>query len=126
MRKVLILLLIAILGILTVKAQRPDRPNLDPKEIASKTIDDLSKQITITPAVQDSLKVTFIHFYDEMKKERDAGNRPDRQAMESKRDAKVKTFLTEEQFQTYQKFMEERRTRRGPGQDGPPQGPGGM
>jgi len=125
MKKITFLLVLALLSTILVKAQRPDRPIMDPKEIASKTVDDLSKQITLTPAIQDSLKATFIRYYDDMKKEREAGNRPDRQAMDSKSDSKVKTFLTEEQFQAYQKFMEERRNRRGPGQDGPPQGPDG-
>lgn len=124
MKKINLLIIIALLTTFSAIAQRPDRPNVDPKERATKAVEELSKQITMTPAVQDSLKAVFVNFYDDVKKERDAGNRPDMANMESKRDLKVKKFLTDEQFQAYQKYMEERKARRGrPGEGGQPQRP---
>lgn len=124
MKKIKFLILFALLGTFAAQAQQPNRPNFDPKERAARTVDELSKQITITPAVQDSLKVVFVKFFDDMRKERESGNRPDMAAMEIKRDAKVKTFLTDDQFKAYQKFMEERKNRRNrPGGQG---GQGGM
>lgn len=122
MKNIAILLFSIMLLPFISAAQRPDRPNMDPKEMANRTVTELSQKITITPAIQDSIKVTFLNFFDEMKKERESGNRPDRAVLESKRDAKIKTFLTDEQYKAYIKFMEERKAMRGRPGDGGPRG----
>ena len=121
MKQVKFLILIFIFSVFAAKAQTHDRPNIDPKERASRMVEELAKQINLSPAIQDSLKVAFIYFFDDMKKERESGNHPDMVKMESKRDLKVKTLLTDEQFIAYQKFMEERKSRRSrPGGEGMP------
>lgn len=112
MRKINLLIITALLSTIAIKAQQPNRPNFDPKERATQTVNELTKQINITPAIQDSLKSTFINFFAEMKKARESGNRPDMQKMESNRDLKVKKYLTNDQFKAYQKFMEERKAKR--------------
>jgi hypothetical protein len=111
MKRVIFLIIIIFISIFTVNAQRQEHPNFDPKTRATRTIDELTKQITINQSIQDSLKVVFINFFEGMRKERESGNRPDMLKMESKRDLKVKSFLTDEQFKVYQKFMEDRRNR---------------
>lgn len=113
MKRVSFLITIVLLSTTIAKAQHPDHPNFDPKEVATRTIDELSQQISISSAIQDSLKATFIHFFDEMKKERESGNHPDMEKVESKRDLKVKSFLTDSQFKVYLEFIGERRLRRG-------------
>lgn len=122
MKNIAILLFSIMLLPFVSSAQRPDRPNMDPKEMANRTITELSQKITITPAIQDSIKVTLINFFDDMKKERESGNRSYRTALESKRDAKIKTFLTDEQYKVYVKYMEERKSMRGRPGDGGPRG----
>jgi len=106
--------------------QHPDRPIFDAKEMATRTVNDLSKELNITPAILDSLKNVFINFYNEMDKDRKSNNHPDMDRMrkiEGNRDLKVKALLSEEQFKAYTKFMEnEREKRKGP----PPRGEGMM
>ncbi|HCT31120.1 MAG TPA: hypothetical protein DIW31_10415 [Bacteroidales bacterium] len=121
MKRINLLIIIALISTAAIKAQQPNRPTFDPKERAVQTVNELAKQITITPAIQDSLKTTFINFFTEMRKARESGSRHDMQKMESVRDLNVKKFLTDEQFKAYQKFMEEKRTRRNR-----PEGGGGM
>ncbi|NVO11760.1 MAG: hypothetical protein HXX16_17505 [Bacteroidales bacterium] len=111
MKRVKFLIIIVFMSTFVVNAQRQEHPNFDPKTRATRTIDELTKQITITQSIQDSLKVVFINFFEGMRKERESGNRPDMLKMESKRDLKVKSFLTNEQFKAYQKFMEDRKNR---------------
>ena len=115
------LITIALFATLGVQAQQSNRPKVDPKERATQMVDELAKQVKISPPIQDSLKVVFVNFYNEMKKGRESGNRPDMMKMESKRDLKVKAFLTDEQYKAYQKFMDERKNRRNR-----PTGEGGM
>lgn len=121
MKRLSFIVLVILIGSISLKAQRPDRPNMDPKEMANRTVSELTQQVKLSPAVQDSLKVAFVAFYDDMRKERESGNRPDREKFEVKRDTRIKKFLTDDQYKAYQKFMEERRARRNrpDGQDRP-------
>ena len=105
--------------------QHPQRPIFDAKEMATRTVNDLSKELKITPAIQDSLKNIFIGFYSEMDKDRKSNNHPDMDRMkkiEENRDLKVKALLSKEQFNAYTKFMENEREKR----KGPPAGGEGM
>jgi len=119
MKNINLLILALFLGVVGVKAQMHEPPKFDPKEMASRTVNELSEKIKISATVQDSLKNTFINFFEEMDKGRKSGERPDMMKMEGKRDAKVKKFLTDEQYKVYQNFMEEKRKshRGGPGDD---------
>jgi len=106
MKNINLLILALFLGVVGVKAQMHEPPKFDPKEMASRTVNELSEKIKISATVQDSLKNTFINFFEEMDKGRKSGERPDMMKMEGKRDAKVKKFLTDEQYKVYQNFME--------------------
>lgn len=119
MKKINLLILTLFLGVVGVKAQMHEPQKFDPKEMASRTVSELGEKIKISTPVQDSLKNTLIKFFEEMDKGRKSGERPDMMKMEEKRDAKVKKFLTEEQFKVYQSFMEEKRKNHkgGPGND---------
>jgi len=112
MKRVCFLIIIVLLSTLAINAQSTDRPNFDSKEMASRTIGELASQINLSLAIQDSLKVTFTQFFDEVCKKRESGNRPDIKKMESERDLKVKSLLTNEQFTIYQIFMAEKKLRR--------------
>jgi periplasmic protein CpxP/Spy len=117
MKQINLLITIILLSSITIKAQGPNPPQFNPKEMAAQTILDLTKQIAITPAIQDSLNITFIAFFTEMKKGQESRTRPDMEKIEASRDLKVKRLLTEEQFKIYQKFMEEKKPRRGGPED---------
>ncbi|BDX38087.1 hypothetical protein CYCD_14420 [Tenuifilaceae bacterium CYCD] len=105
---------IIVLGTsIMASAQRPGAPKMDSKEMVSKTISELTETIDISVDVQDSLKVVLLNFFDEMDKGREAGNRPNIQELEKNRDAKVKTLLTDEQFEAYKKFMDEHKPKGG-------------
>jgi hypothetical protein len=133
MRKLKILTIIALFSTCAVMAQqRPERP--DPKEMAKKTVSEFAQKAKISTAVQDSLTAVFVTFYNEMDKNHKPGSRPEMnkdqksgkgpdmdkmKKVETARDLKVKSLLTAEQFKTYQKFMEEQKSKRGgPGGEG--------
>ena len=124
MKFVIILLLVVTLG---AKAQKHEPPKFDSKEMASKIVTDLNKQISLKQTLQDSIKVVFTKFFNEMDKDRASNTRPDMdkiKKMEEKRDLKMKTFLTDEQYKTYKKYMEEQHSHRGG--PGGPSGENGM
>ncbi len=112
MKRINLLIAIVLLSSTIMRAQEPNPPKFNPKEMAAQTVLDLTKQIAITPAIQDSLDITFFAFFSEMKNGRESGTRPDIEKMEADRDSKVKKLLTDEQYNVYQKFMEEKKPRR--------------
>ncbi len=109
MKRVIILTIIALASSLTLSAQRPERPKFDAKEMASKMVSELSEKIEMSISVQDSVKLAFVKFFNKMDSDRQSGGRPNVENYEKERDSKVKTFLTDEQYKIYSKFMEERK-----------------
>lgn len=109
MKSINLLILVLFLGTIETNAQMHEPPRFDPKEMASRTVNELGEEIKISTAVQDSLKSTFIRFFEEMDKGRKSGERPDIMKIEGTCDAKVKKFLTDEQYKVYQSFIEEKR-----------------
>lgn len=101
---------IIVLGSTVIaSAQRPNGPKMDPEEMAKKTVSDLCKSVEVSTAIQDSLNVAFLNFFNQMDKARESGERPNFEKYEKERDSKVKSFLTDEQYALYTKFMDERK-----------------
>ncbi len=118
MKRVIFLTIIALASSLSLSAQRPERPKFDVNEMASKTVSELSKKIEMSTSVQDSVKLALIAFFNKMDSDRQSGGRPNVENYEKERDLKVKTFLTDEQYKIYSKFMEERKPKgEGPGKE---------
>ncbi len=109
MKRVIILTIIVLVSSLTLSAQRPERPKFDANEMASKMVSELSEKIEMPTSVQDSVKLTLVKFFNKMDSDRQSGGRPNVENYEKERDLKVKTFLTDEQYKIYSKFMEERK-----------------
>ncbi len=109
MKRVIFLVIIALASSLSLSAQRPERPKFDANEMASKTVSELSEKIEMSTSVQDSVKLAFITFFNKMNSDRQSDGRPNILNFEKERDLKVKTFLSDEQFKIYSKFMEERK-----------------
>ena len=79
-------------------------------------VSELSKKIEMPISVQDSVKLAFVNFFNKMDGDRQSRGRPNVENYEKERDLKVKTFLTDEQYKIYSKFMEERKPKgEGPG-----------
>ena len=118
MKRVVFLTIIALASSLSLTAQRPERPKFDANEMASKTVSELSEKIEMSTSVQDSVKLAFITFFNKMNSDRQSDGRPNILNFEKERDLKVKTFLSDEQFKIYSKFMEERKPKgEGPGKE---------
>jgi len=109
MKRIVFLTIIALASSLSLSAQRPERPKFDANEMASKTVSELSEKIEMSTSVQDSVKLAFITFFNKMNSDRQSDGRPNILNFEKERDLKVKTFLSDEQFKIYSKFMEERK-----------------
>ncbi len=118
MKRVVFLTIIALASSLSLSAQRPERPRFDANEMASKTVSELSEKIEMSTSVQDSVKLALITFFNKMNSDRQSDGRPNILNFENERDLKVKTFLSDEQFKIYSKFMEERKPKgEGPGKE---------
>jgi len=118
MKRVIFLTIIALASSLSLSAQRPERPKFDANEMASKTVSELSEKIEMSTSVQDSVKLALIAFFNKMDSDRQSDGRPNVEKFEKERDLKVKTFLSDEQFKIYSKFMEERKPKgEGPGNE---------
>lgn len=104
-------------------AQPPEgRERPSPADRAERMVTGLSEKVTLTVDEKTSLKTIFTDYNTEMQKMREDGNRPEMSKMEEvrkKRDVKVKGVLSEEKYQAYTKYMEERMNRRRGG-GGPP------
>lgn len=118
MKRVIFLVIIALASSLSLSAQRPERPKFDANEMASKTVNELSEKIEMSTSVQDSVKLALITFFNKMNSDRQSDGKPNILNFEKERDLKVKTFLTDEQYKIYSKFMEERKPKgEGPGKE---------
>lgn len=125
----------------TVQAQdRQPREKLTPEQQATRTVERLNKELTLTDKQQADLKKFYTESFTQRAKTMEK-NRDNREAMREtmKKDreateAQLKKVLTEEQFKKYQenekKRMQQRQNRggqRGPGMgQGGQRGPGGQ
>ncbi|MFC3199137.1 hypothetical protein ACFOET_16045 [Parapedobacter deserti] len=94
------------------------RMNMDPKEIAQRTVDRLTEQLQLDKAQQDSIYQFQLAQSEEMGKLFQAGQGGDREAMRAKMtslreetDKKILSVLTPEQQAGYKKIQAERMNR---------------
>ena len=108
----------------TVQAQeRPQRERMTPEQQATRTVEQLNKELTLTEKQQTDLKKWYTDSYTQRAKNMEK-NRDNREATE----AQLKKVLTEDQFKKYQENEKKRaqqRQNRG-GQRGPGMGQGGQ
>lgn len=112
MKRIVTLFALLMLASAWLQAQRPNGPKPEPKEMAQQIASEISEALQLSFPVQDSIAVAFVSFYSRMAQQQGSKDRSETQAMESDRDAKVKTFLTDEQYKKHVKFMEKKRSER--------------
>lgn len=134
MKKIIFLAMtLFMVSAVTSQAQeRQQREKMTPEQQATRTVEQLNKELTLTEKQQTDLKKWYTDSYTQRAKNMEK-NRDNREAMREtmKKDqeatqAQLKKVLTEEQFKKYQenekKRMEQRQNR---GQRGPGMGQGG-
>jgi hypothetical protein len=86
-----------------------ERPSA--KEMAEKTVTELTEEITLTAEEKSSIENIFIDFFTEMDEIHESGSRPDRskiEKLENERDEKVKKIISGEEYDVYSEFMKNR------------------
>jgi len=115
MKKIIISLAVFASVAIYAFSQPHGKQPMDPSEMVTRIVKELSEKITLSSETQESLKTIFYDFHTEMHKSMESGTRPDITKLETDRDKKVKALLTDEQYKVYQKVMEEHK----PGKGGP-------
>lgn len=136
MKKIIFLAttLLMVLAFTTQAQERQQRERLIPEQQATRTVEQLNKELTLTEKQQTDLKKWYTDSYTQRAKNMEK-NRDNREAMREtmKKDresteAQLKKVLTEDQFKKYQenekKRMEQRQNRGG--QRGQGMGQGGQ
>lgn len=119
------LMLIAVFALSFASiAQNQGPRNFDPKEMAKRQTEELTKQLDLNKDQQKKVLELNEKYANKMSEMRNGGG--DREAMREKmtkmreeQNKEMKKILTEDQYKKYEKYLEERRSRRGQG------GPGG-
>ena len=126
MKKFGFLMLAAMFFATVAMAQPGGQRNFDPKEMAKRQTEELTKELGLNKDQAKKvleLNTKSMEKMSEMRGQmRDGGNREAmREKMQKQREeqnAEMKKILTEDQYKKYEKYLEERRSRRG--------GPGGQ
>jgi protein CpxP len=126
MKKLGFFLLFAIVFATVSMAQNPGMGNFDPKEMAKRQTDELTKTLDLNKDQEKKVLDLNLKNAEQMsalREERSGGG--DREAMREKmtkireeHTAEMKKILTESQFKKYEKYLEERRSMRGQGRPG--------
>jgi ribosomal protein L29 len=100
-----------------VSAQGPGGRGVSDEERA-KQYEELKKELTLSDQQVDSLRAIDREFFTKMREARERNgnnrekNRADMTSLTEKRNVRIKTILTEEQYTKYQKIESGRRQRR--------------
>jgi periplasmic protein CpxP/Spy len=129
MKKLGLLLLLALFATTFSMAQQGGPQNFDPKEMAKRQTEELTKELGLNKDQQKKVSDLNLKAAEQMSAMREQmRNGGDREAMREKmtkareaQNAEMKKILTDEQYKKYEKYLEERRARRGG-----PGGPGGQ
>jgi len=123
------LLLFVVLFTTVSVAQDRGPGNFDPKEMAKRQTEELTKELGLNKEQQEKVQALNLKNAEQMSAMRQEAMNSggDREAMREKmtkvraeQETKMKEILTDAQYEKYQKYMEERRAQRG--QRGPGQG----
>ncbi|WP_298737610.1 hypothetical protein [uncultured Chitinophaga sp.] len=109
--RILLVLALIFAGHMTINAQGFQRRTVE--ERVKMTVDKLSPELSLNDNQKTKLGEAYTDFYKGMEKMRTdaraAGNRPDREAfkkLSDERDAKVKGFLSDDQYKKYTETLE--------------------
>ena len=126
MKKLGFFLLFAIVFATVSMAQNRGMGNFDPKEMAKRQTDELTKTLDLNKDQEKKVLDLNLKNAEQMsalREEMSGGG--DREAMREKmtkireeQTAEMKKILTESQFKKYEKYLEERRSMRGQGRPG--------
>ena len=147
MKKIVLVLTIALMGTFVMNAQPPRRPDMNPEQMVEKRVEHLDKMLSLTADQKAEITRIYIEEMEAMSKDRpvkmDKGERPDEAAMKAQHEqmkarreasnAKIEALLTPEQAAKFAELKKEDgqrgprhghdKGRMGPG-DGPKRGPG--
>jgi|GEM_PF-1571133 hypothetical protein len=104
-------IIIALASSVNLFAQEPDqpeqveRPRMDLRAMAKNTVSNISEEITLQFAQQDSLTVIFTNFYTAVSNNYETGDSSTMKQLKSDRDAKVKLLLSPKNYELYLKVM---------------------
>lgn len=127
MKKIGLVLLFAFVLTAVSMAQGREQRNFDPKEMAKRQTEELTKTLDLNKDQQKKVLALNNEMGEKMsamrEDMRDGGG--DREAMREKmnklrdeQNKEMKKILTEDQYKKYEKYLEERRARRGQGRPG--------
>lgn len=127
MKKLAFLLMVVLLGTTMAMAQnRGGQRQFNPEEMAKRQTDQFKTQLELNETQAKKMEQVLLTSYNEMTTLREEmREEEDRTKMREKmtewrtnQQKEIKKILTEEQFEKYEKLMEERRSRRGGGPGG--------
>ena len=127
MKKLGLLLMIVLIGTSISMAQNRGGQRNDPKEFAKKQTEELTEHLDLDKKQEKQVSELNLKAAEQMfamRKEMADGNgdrdamRAKLQEMRKKQNVEMKKILSEDQYKKYQKYVEERRAKRGGGQGG--------
>jgi hypothetical protein len=121
--RILLVLALLFAGHMTINAQGHQRRTVE--ERVQRTVEKLSPELSLKDDQKTKLSDAYTEFYKGMDKLREearaGGGRPDREAFKKladDRDARVKGFLSEDQYKKYTESVENMKKQRGGGRPG--------
>ena len=137
MKKIVLMLIVALMGTMMTNAQPPRRHNMDPQRMVEKRVERLDKALGLTAEQKAEITKLYTLEMEAMSKDRAArkekGDKPDEAVMQANRekmkaqheatDAKIESLLTPEQAKKFAQIKEQRGKRgHGKRHDGRPEG----
>jgi periplasmic protein CpxP/Spy len=117
--RILALAALFLIGFANAQAQRGDW-NASPEDRAEKQTATMKEKLSLSEKQAEKVKAINLKYANKMKETRDANTEGDWTAMREtmgkirqEQDAELKTVLTTEQFETWNKYQEEQRSQRG-------------
>ena len=127
MKKIVLILMVALLGTFVMNAQPPRRHDMNPEQMVEKRVERLEKMLGLTADQKAEITRIYTEEMKAMQNDRpvkmDKGEKPDEEAMQSLRDqmkarreasdAKIEALLTPEQAAKFAEMKNEQ-GKRGP------------
>lgn len=100
-------------------SQNGGGPNMTPEERAQRQTDNMAETLSLSEAQKEKIYEVNLKFANKMKEAREAADgdwasmRETMVGLRNESQEEIKKYLTDEQFQKWQKIQEERREKRG-------------
>ena len=135
MKKIVLVLTLALLGSVVTNAQPPRRPDMDPKQMIEKRVERLDKELTLTETQKAEITKIYTEEMEAMHKDmsakRDHGSAPDEATMKAQQEkmqarhqateSKIESLLTPDQAAKFAE-MKKHEGKRGERRDARPDG----